>query len=280
VRYCPNCGKAGVEGMRFCPECGQSLIAVGPEEQRYVPKPEATRRDVAMDVGYAKPRRFDPINRRTQLLLCLLVILIVLDVAAVFSDLAQAELINRAIMGQAVTEAEAAANDNRQAAIGAGQTALYIAYLVVFLMWIYRANKNLRSLRAAGLSFTPGWAVGWFFVPVMNLFRPYQVVSEIWKASDPKVDMTDDTSWKAVATAPIVGCWWALFLISTFVANIALRLAFGGMELTDLLYSTYAYTVSDGIDIVYLVTTIFMVWWIGQFQEEKSKLTSSAYQPI
>ena len=124
MRYCPNCGKAGVEGMRFCPECGQSLIAVSSEEQRYVPKPEAARREIAMDVGYAKPRRFDPINKRTQLLLCLLVILVILDVAAVFSGVAQAELINRAIMGQTVTEAEAVANDNRQAAIGAGQTVL------------------------------------------------------------------------------------------------------------------------------------------------------------
>jgi hypothetical protein len=277
VKYCSNCGKAGVEGMKFCPQCGQSLTGADSEEQRYVSKPEAARRGVATDVDYAKPRRFDPINKRTQLLLWLLVILVVLDVGAVFSDLAQAELINRAIMGQTVTEAEALANDNRQAAIGAGQTVLYIAYLVVFLMWIYRADKNLRSLRAAGLSFTPGWAVGWFFVPFMNLFRPYQVVSEIWKASDPKVDTTDDTSWKAVATAPIVGCWWVLFLISTFVANITLRLAFGGMELSDLLQSTYAYMVSDGIDVVYLLTTVFMVRWISQFQEAKAKLIGSTF---
>jgi len=24
--FCPNCGKAGVEGMKFCPQCGQKLM--------------------------------------------------------------------------------------------------------------------------------------------------------------------------------------------------------------------------------------------------------------
>jgi len=227
-----------------------------------------------MDVGYERQQRFESINKRTQLLFWIFVILMVLNIVAVFSDFAQAELINRIIRGEAVTESEVIANDNRQAVIGFGQTVLYIASFVVFLMWIYRANKNLRSLRAADLRFTPGWAVGWFFIPIMNLFRPAQVVSEIWKASDPKVDMADDTSWKAVVTSPIVGCWWALFLISAFVANIALRLVFSGWELSDLLNSTYAYMVSDGIDVVYLLTTIFMVRGISQFQEAKNKLIS------
>jgi hypothetical protein len=267
--------------MKFCPQCGQSLTCSSLQEKKtYVPRPEAAKGEVAMNVGYAKQQRFEPLNKRTQLLFWILVILMVLDIVAVFSDFAQVELINRVIRGEAVTESEAIANDARQAAIGFGQTALYIACFVVLLMWIYRATKNLRSLRAAGLSFTPGWAVGWFFVPFMNLFRPYQVVSEIWKASDPKVGTADDTSWKATTTSPIVGCWWALFLISNFIANIALRTVFSGIELSDLLNSTYAYMVSDGIDVIYVLTAIFMVRRISQFQEAKNKLISSTYDKI
>jgi len=26
VKYCPNCGKSGVEGMKFCPSCGAKLV--------------------------------------------------------------------------------------------------------------------------------------------------------------------------------------------------------------------------------------------------------------
>ena len=42
MKYCPNCGKAGVEGMKFCPQCGQSLTGSNLEEKSgYVRKLEA-----------------------------------------------------------------------------------------------------------------------------------------------------------------------------------------------------------------------------------------------
>jgi len=42
MKYCPNCGKSGVEGMKFCSRCGQRLAGSSFEEKkRYVPKPQA-----------------------------------------------------------------------------------------------------------------------------------------------------------------------------------------------------------------------------------------------
>jgi len=42
MKYCPNCGKSGVEGMKFCPRCGQKLTGPNLEDkQRSIPKPEA-----------------------------------------------------------------------------------------------------------------------------------------------------------------------------------------------------------------------------------------------
>ena len=42
MKYCPSCGKAGVEGMKFCPHCGQNLTGSNFEEKKtHVPKPEA-----------------------------------------------------------------------------------------------------------------------------------------------------------------------------------------------------------------------------------------------
>ena len=50
MKYCPNCGKAGVAGMKFCPQCGQKLIDIHLEEkQRSTAKPKAHLED--MKVG-------------------------------------------------------------------------------------------------------------------------------------------------------------------------------------------------------------------------------------
>ena len=43
MKYCPNCGKAGVEGMKFCPRCGQRLTGFDLEvKQRSVHQPEVS----------------------------------------------------------------------------------------------------------------------------------------------------------------------------------------------------------------------------------------------
>lgn len=45
MKYCPSCGKAGIEGMKFCPRCGQRLTGFDLEEkQRYVHQPTAPRK--------------------------------------------------------------------------------------------------------------------------------------------------------------------------------------------------------------------------------------------
>jgi len=41
MKYCPSCGKAGVERMKFCPQCGQKLMGSNLEDkQGAIPKPE------------------------------------------------------------------------------------------------------------------------------------------------------------------------------------------------------------------------------------------------
>ena len=100
-----------------------------------------------------------------------------------------------------------------------------LSYLVVYLggifffMWLVRANKNARALGARDMEFTPGWMVGWFFVPLANLFKPYEVVEELYLASDPG---SDAESWGAAEMPRTILAWWlswiAFGLTSYFVS--------------------------------------------------------------
>jgi hypothetical protein len=66
---------------------------------------------------------------------------------------------------------------------------------LAFPMWLYRANQNLRAFRAEALDFTPGQAVGSFFIPLINFVRPYAVLSEVWRASDPNLPPSSPTAF-------------------------------------------------------------------------------------
>jgi hypothetical protein len=107
------------------------------------------------------------------------------------------------------------ANDSRQQWIGFIQIGWFILTAIVFLTWIHRANRNVRALGASGMQYTPGWAVGFYFVPLLNLWKPYLVMREIWQAS------VRAGNWQSVPSSPLLGWWWALYIVSAMLNRAA-----------------------------------------------------------
>jgi hypothetical protein len=109
----------------------------------------------------------------------------------------------------------------------AGQFALQLASIgllavgIVFLVWFHRAAT---VARAAGLParYSPGWAVGAWFIPFANWFMPYQAAVDLLPPGHPQ--------------RGLVGRWWGLWLGTQFagifvalasLASAALGLAVG-----------------------------------------------------
>ncbi len=101
------------------------------------------------------------------------------------------------------------------AVAGIGVLALlaYFTTVVLWGMWSMRANRNMRALRPDGhFAITPGWTVGWFFVPIANLFKPYEAVKEMYVNSS-----TDGFSRMGV-----LGWWWATWIIGNVVSSLSM----------------------------------------------------------
>jgi hypothetical protein len=96
-----------------------------------------------------------------------------------------------------------------------------IAVAVAFLIWIYRASRNLQPLGALGQRFSPRWAVGWWFVPIMFFVRPYQVMAEIWKGSAPDGTRLAPFDWQAETVSALLKWWWALWIVSSIAGLVA-----------------------------------------------------------
>lgn len=92
---------------------------------------------------------------------------------------------------------------------------LDVLTLIAWWRWQLRAAHNLRAFSGRPYRFTPGWTIGWHFIPIFNFFKPYQAMKEIFKASDPLVP-PDDVSWRKSYSAPIVAWWWGLCLANGF----------------------------------------------------------------
>ena len=124
-------------------------------------------------------------------------------------------------------------------------------------MWTHRANRNARALGATHLQFTPGWAVGWFFIPIANLWKPRQVMREIWHASHDPRGGPDET------TPALVSNWWTLWLVTNILGQLAFRYALNADTARGLMTSEVFSLVSSFVEIglclvaVKLVTTIY-----------------------
>jgi len=90
--------------------------------------------------------------------------------------------------------------------------ALGIGLLVLFCMFVFRANKNVRALHVIEPQFTPGRAVSAFFIPIWNLYKPYQAMREIWHGSNPDPDAVVVAS--SLRGPPLLKWWWGLYLAS------------------------------------------------------------------
>ena len=88
----------------------------------------------------------------------------------------------------------------------------------LILRWIHRANSNAHGWSST-MAVSPGWNVGFFFIPIANLWKPFQGVKETWEASHGGPDFL----------APVwVNWWWACWLVTNILGNISFRVAMQG----------------------------------------------------
>jgi hypothetical protein len=139
--------------------------------------------------------------------------------------------------------------DVATALLGLVQIVLFIILGITFLRWIHRTNRNLGALSGQRMRFTPGWSVGWYFIPIANLFKPYQAMKEIWEVSHKYQSASSST----------LGLWWTLWIISSFVDEFALKSFMGAESATEYGSSSLIYIVSYGIDIVLNIAALMLV---------------------
>lgn len=106
--------------------------------------------------------------------------------------------------------------------------AIYITTGVFFLRWVYVSNRNARALGANDMRHSPGWSVGWYFIPIVTLWKPYQAMKEIYMASHP--DFKEN--WKEAAAPGFLPLWWALWIISGILSQISFRMTLNNVDST------------------------------------------------
>lgn len=138
---------------------------------------------------------------------------------------------------------------------------IYIVVFITFLTWVYRANLNCHGFGAQGMQFSPGWSVVWYFVPILNCYKPYQAMVEIWKVS------TDPERWRDVPDTPFIGWWWSSWVLSAALGWGIQLTAPSIKTLDEFKQIMVAYIIFDIVDILFCIFTVMLVSAVWQKQE-------------
>ncbi|HEY2746666.1 MAG TPA: DUF4328 domain-containing protein [Polyangia bacterium] len=94
---------------------------------------------------------------------------------------------------------------------------VYVA-MASTLVFVFLATRNLAVIGPARPTFAPGMAVVWFFIPIANVLMIHQVMTALWRESQPtpskKVGVAPDFS------VPLVTAWWATLAGGVFFSLV------------------------------------------------------------
>lgn len=138
-------------------------------------------------------------------------VVILLSAQAVVLGLRALALLNRIrIVGMIARHewvSQGSANQADAWVRGAGGTwvLLFVGTIVVWCLWQHRSTRTARDL-VSGMELSAAWAVGCWFVPIINYFKPFQAMRELWRAS------LGTPAWRGQPTWTVLGWWWATWL--------------------------------------------------------------------
>lgn len=158
---------------------------------------------------------------------------------------------------------------------GLGVLAVRIPLIIVFAMWIYRANWNARALGAKRMEFTPGWSVGWYFIPIANLFKPYLAMKETWKAT--QTPAFED--WRQAPSSGLLPLWWFLWIAHGILGQIAFRLSWYAETLDMKRLAAQVDLVSDFASLPLAFVALLLVRGLTALQEENYQLREQVGWP-
>ncbi|MDR0801655.1 DUF4328 domain-containing protein [Fluviicola sp.] len=207
-----------------------------------------------------------PNKDRSNRLILVLWVYTALELLTSISDILQYLLLKRIETGN-FEMGEVNANDTRQQFIAIAMFLIYIGVAIVFIQWFRRAYYNLHQL-SNSLSHSEGWAAGAWFVPFINLVRPFNIMKEMMYISEHilvRANLVQEDRNRERS----VGIWWTLWIIVSILSNINAQIQSKSSSITVLKSSTLTDVI---LAFLCIPLTIFTVRMIKNYAELETYL--------
>ena len=194
-------------------------------------------------------------EQRAKNAILLIWIILVLEIVKLISSYLQYNLLQTATNGGYISDEAITANNSRELIISILHFIAYVISVITFIMWFRRAYYNLHQ-KVNHLSHSEGWAVGSWFVPIISLYLPYQIMKEIYVETKELLNKKG-LSEKVNYTTSYLGWWWTLWIIGIIISNLIF--GFKHNTIDNYIVLTIAHMGLNILRILYTLITIKII---------------------
>ncbi len=116
-----------------------------------------------------------------------------------------------------VARSDLAFNHSRLVLLTKGLGLVLVAAAVLWLVWLYQAQANLRALRPA--RFHPGAVIVAWLIPGLNVAASLMAMRQLWLGTDPE---KQELRTRRPRTTPVLWVWWASGITAATLFLLAL----------------------------------------------------------
>lgn len=142
----------------------------------------------------------------------------------------------------------------------------YLAAAIAVGRWIYRINANAHALNGEWMTISPGWNIGYFFIPILNLFRPFTGIRQAWQVSAQSGDPG------SVDVPGLLRGWWALWVLSTVLAGVSFQVSLRMQTLEGIMISSLIEVAIFAVDVAATALLIAIIRRLSAMQRDAREL--------
>ena len=146
---------------------------------------------------------------------------------------------------------------------------------IAMIVWLKGAYDNAPALGASALRYTPGWAIGAWFIPVGNLFIPKQIADDVWRTSDPALPPHAGAQWMFKPVPAMMHVWWAAWLaqgVLGFAASALNQTAIMQQDISDYRMALGLEGANDFLIVLSGILLIKIISEVTERQRERAQM--------
>ncbi len=134
-----------------------------------------------------------------------------------------------------------------------------IISIITFIRWFKQAYYNI-ELRVGKLKYSNSWTIAGWFIPIVNLFIPYEMMKDLYTKTDQYLLCHSMEPYTERLKNNYVNGWWTLWIIFLIINYWSMKIQWSSITIETLSNSNNLLSIINTILLIVLgMTTIIVI---------------------